>query len=267
MRFINSDDMVKTALITGASGGIGLELAKIHASQGGHLVLVARSLDKLRLIKAELEKMHSVRVYLISKDLSLKDAAFEVHREIKTENIQIDYLINNAGFGDFGFFYETKWSKEESMINLNITSLTQFCKLFVNDMIAQGGGKIMNLASLAAFEPGPLMAVYYATKAYVLHFSEAINNELQDKGVTVTALCPGPTESGFQEASAQQESKIIKGKKLPSAKEVAAYGYEAMLKGKAVAVPGLMNALLVKLVRFIPRSLIVKAIRKLQEKV
>jgi short-subunit dehydrogenase len=125
-------------------------------------------------------------------------------------------------------------------------------------MISQGGGKIMNLASMAAFEPGPLMAVYYASKAYVLHFSEAINNELKDKNITVTALCPGPTESGFQEASAQKESKVIKGKQLPSAKEVAAYGYDAMLKGKTVAIPGFLNAF---------RSVVVKAIRKLQEKV
>ncbi|MBL7903364.1 MAG: SDR family oxidoreductase [Bacteroidia bacterium] len=259
--------MSKTALITGASGGIGLELAKIHASKGGHLVLVARSIEKLSLIKEDLEKTHAIQVKVISKDLSSKDAALEVYQEIKKEKIQIDYLINNAGFGDFGFFYETQWNKEERMIGLNITSLTQFCKLFINDMISQGGGKIMNLASMAAFEPGPLMAVYYASKAYVLHFSEAINNELKDKNITVTALCPGPTESGFQEASSQKESKIVKGKKLPTAKVVAAYGYDAMLKGKAVAVPGFMNALLVRLVRFIPRSVLVKAIRKLQEKV
>lgn len=259
--------MPKTALITGASNGIGLELAKIHASQGGNLVLVARSIDKLSAIKAELEKTHGVQVKIICKDLSNKDAALEVYLEVKKEKTQIDFLINNAGFGDFGFFYETQWIKEERIIALNITSLTQFCKLFINDMMAQGGGKIMNLSSMAAFEPGPLMAVYYASKAYVLHFTEAINNELQDKNITVTALCPGPTESGFQEASSQKESKIIKGKKLPSAHEVAAYGYKAMLKGKSVAVPGLMNALLVRLVRFIPRSVLVKAIRKLQEKV
>lgn len=259
--------MSKTALITGASGGIGFELAKLHASRGGDLVLVARSLDKLSSIKAELEKKYAVQVKIISKDLSSKDAALQVYEEIKKDGIQINYLINNAGFGDFGFFYETQWHKEERMIGLNITKLTQFCKLFISDMIAQGGGKIMNLASMAAFEPGPLMAVYYASKAYVLHFSEAINNELQDKNITVTALCPGPTESGFQEASAQKESKVIKGKQLPSAAEVAAFGYEAMLKGKAVAIPGFMNALMVKLVGIIPRRVVVKAIRKLQEKV
>lgn len=258
--------MSKTALITGASGGIGLELSKIHASKGGDLVLVARSLNKLLAIKEELEKKHAIRVKIISKDLSIKDAALEVYQEIKKEKIQIDYLINNAGFGDFGFFYETDWNKEEQMIQLNITCLTQFCKLYVKEMIAQGGGKIMNLASMAAFEPGPLMSVYYATKAYVLHFSEAIGNELLDKGVTVTALCPGPTESGFQEVSAQQESKVIKGRKLTSAKIVAAYGYKAMLTGKPVAVQGILNRLLVSLIGFFPRRFVVKAIRKIQDK-
>ncbi len=258
--------MSKTALITGASGGIGLELAKIHASKGGHLVLVARSLDKLSSIKEELEKTHAIQVKIISKDLSNKDAALEVYQEIKKDKIRIDYLINNAGFGDFGYFYESDWQKTEQMLELNMVALTQFCKLFVNDMIAQGGGKIMNLASIAAFMPGPLMASYYASKAYVLHFSEAINNELKDKNITVTALCPGPTESGFQEASAQKESKVIKGKKLTSAKHVAEYGYQAMLSGKPVAIPGLINAFLVNVMRFLPRIIVVNAIRKIQDK-
>jgi uncharacterized protein len=259
--------MSKTALITGASGGIGLELAKIHALNGGDLVLVARSEGKLLAIKKELEIKHAVKVKIISKDLSEKDAALDVYNELKKENIKIDFLINNAGFGDFGFFHESDWAKAENMLNLNITCLTQFCKLFANDMIAQGGGKIMNLASIAAFMPGPLMSVYYASKAYVLHFSEAINNELKENGITVTALCPGPTESGFQAASFQKESKVIKGKKLTSAGEVAAYGYRAMLKGKPVAIHGRMYAFLVNVMRFLPRSFVVSAIRKIQDKI
>ncbi|MES2589446.1 MAG: SDR family oxidoreductase [Bacteroidota bacterium] len=257
---------MKTALITGASNGIGLELAKIHASKGGNLVLVARNKQKLDELKLELEEKHKIQVYVIEKDLSLLNAAKEVYEETKAQNIKIDFLINNAGFGDFGFFYETDWQKESQMINLNITALTEFTKLYLQDMIKNKSGKIMNVASTAAFQPGPTMAVYYATKAYVLSFSEAINNELEDKGITVTALCPGATESGFQDAAAMNESKLVKGKKLPSSKEVAEFGYQAMLNGKTVAIHGFLNKFLVNLVRFLPRKMVVKATRKVQDK-
>lgn len=257
--------MKTTALITGASNGIGLELAKEHAKHGGNLVLVARNRQKLEELAKELEKAGS-KVYIIAKDLSKTDAAQEVYDEVKKQNIQIDYLINNAGFGDYGWFYETDWKKEEQMINLNITALTQFTKLFIKDMVARKNGKVLNVASTASFQPGPGMAVYYATKAYVLHFSEAINNEVSDKGVTVTALCPGATESGFQDAAAMNESNLVKGKKLPTSAEVAAYGYKAMLKGKAVAIHGFMNALMANSVRFTPRNLVVKIVRAMQMK-
>jgi uncharacterized protein len=257
---------MKTALITGASNGIGLELAEIHASKGGNLVLVARNKAKLDELKSKLEHQFKVSVYTIGKDLSLHNAAQEVYDETKKQNIQIDYLMNNAGFGDFGMFVETDWSKELQMINLNITTLTQFTKLYLQDMVNRKSGKIMNVASTAAFQSGPTMAVYYATKAYVLSFSEAIDNEVSDKGVTVTTLCPGATESGFQVAAAMEESALVKGKKLPTSKEVAAYGYEAMLKGKTVAIHGMMNYLMANSVRFTPRALVVKLTRKLQDK-
>src|SRR5690606_22473807 len=136
-----------------------------------------------------------------------------------------------AGFGDFGMFTETDWDRESQMINLNITTLTQFTKLYLRDMVKRRSGKIMNVASTAAFQPIPIMAVYAATKAYVLSFSEAVNNEVSDKGVTVTTLCPGATESGFQTAAAMEESALVKGKKMPTSKEVAAYGYVSMMKG------------------------------------
>ncbi len=255
-----------TALITGASSGIGLELAKIHASKGDNLVLVARSKNKLDELKLELEKKYNSSVYCIEKDLSNPGSAQEIYTETKQKNIQIDYLINNAGFGDFGMFYETDEDKENRMIHLNITALTQFCKLYLKDMIQRGSGKIMNVASTAAFQPGPTMAVYYATKAYVLHFSEAINNEVKGTGVTVTAFCPGATESGFQTAAAMEESNLVKGKKLPGSREVAEYGYKAMMKGKAVAIHGFMNFLMASSVRFSPRSLVVKVTRKIQGK-
>lgn len=189
-----------------------------------------------------------------------------MYNETKRQGIEVDYLINNAGFGDFGMFVDTDWSKELQMINLNITTLTQFTKLYLQDMVAKRSGKIMNVASTAAFQSGPTMAVYYATKAYVLSFSEAVDNEVRDKGVTVTALCPGATESGFQAAAAMEESALVKGKKLPSSKEVAEYGYKAMMKGKTVAIHGLMNYIMANSVRFLPRSIVVKVTRQIQDK-
>lgn len=255
-----------TALITGASNGIGLELAKVHASKGGDLVLVARNKAKLEDLKTTLENQYKVKVYTIGKDLSAPNAAQQVYAETTQQKIQIDYLINNAGFGDFGMFVETDWNKELQMINLNITTLTQFTKLYLQDMVMRHNGKIMNVASTAAFQSGPTMAVYYATKAYVLSFSEAVDNEVINQGVTITALCPGATESGFQAAAAMEESNLVKGKKLPTSKEVAEYGYKAMLKGKTVAIHGLMNWIMANSVRFTPRALVVKITRKIQDK-
>jgi short-subunit dehydrogenase len=255
-----------TALITGASNGIGLELAKVHASKGGDLVLVARNKSRLDELKTELESKYKVSVYTIGKDLSAINSAQEVYEETTKQNIQIDYLINNAGFGDFGMFVETEWNKELQMINLNITTLTQFTKLYLQDMVKRRSGKIMNVASTAAFQSGPTMAVYFATKAYVLSFSEAVNNEVSDKGVTITTLCPGATESGFQAAAAMEESNLVKGKKLPTSKEVAEYGYASMMKGKTVAIHGLMNWIMANSVRFVPRAIVVKLTRKIQDK-
>ena len=259
--------MKNTALITGASNGIGLELAKIHASKGGDLVLVARNKFKLDEIKIELEKQFKISVYTIGKDLSLTNAAQEIYDETNKENIQVDYLINNAGFGDFGMFAETSWNKELQMINLNITSLTHFTKLYLQDMVKRRSGKIMNVASTAAFQSGPTMSVYCATKAYVLSFTEAISNEVIDKGITVTALCPGATETGFQAAGGLDDSKLFKDKKLPTAKEVAQYGYASMMKGKIVAIHGIMNYIMSNSIRFIPRSLVLKISRKMLDKV
>ena len=258
--------MKNTALITGASNGIGLELAKVHASKGGDLVLVARNKSKLDELKTELEKQYKILVYIIGKDLSAFNSAQEVYDETTKENIQIDFLINNAGVGVFGMFAETDWNKELQTINLNIATLTQFTKLYLKDMVKRKSGKIMNVASTAAFQSGPTMAVYYATKAYILSFSEAVGDEVSDKGVTITSLSPGATESGFQAAAAMEESNVVKGKKLPTSREVAEYGYAAMMKGKTVAIHGLMNYLMANSVRFLPRALVVKITRKIQEK-
>ena len=258
--------MKNTALITGASNGIGLELAKVHASKGGDLVLVARNKSKLDELKTELEKQFNISVLTIGKDLSLPNAAKEIYNETNKQNIQVDYLINNAGFGDFGMFVATDWNKELQMINLNITTLTLFTKLYLQDMVKRRSGKIMNVASTAAFQSGPTMAVYCATKAYVLSFTEALSNEVNGKGITITALCPGATETGFQAAGALQESKLFKDKKLPTAKEVAEYGYASMIKGKTVAIHGMMNYIMSNSIRFIPRAAVLKVSRKMIDK-
>lgn len=258
--------MKKTALITGASSGIGLELARINAEKGNNLVLVARSTDKIEELKKEFEKKYGIAVYIISKDLSLLNSAAEVYTELKQQNIAVDYLINNAGFGDSGLFFESNWEKQEQMINLNITTLTHFTRLFLKDMVDRKSGKIMNIASTASFQPGPTMAVYCATKSYVLSFSEAISNEVKELGVTITALCPGATVSGFQAAASLEGSNLFEGKKLPSSKEVAEYGYKAMMKGKVVVIHGLMNSIMAGSIRFAPRSLVVKIARKMLEK-
>jgi uncharacterized protein len=258
--------MKNTALITGASNGIGLELARIHASKGGDLVLVARNKSKLDELKNELEKQFKVAVYTIGKDLSATNSAQEVYDETNKQNIQIDYLINNAGFGDFGMFAERDWNKELQMINLNITTLTLFTKLYLQDMIKRGSGKIMNVASTASFQPGPMMAVYCATKAYVLSFTEAVSNEVSDKGISITALCPGPTETGFKAEAAMDESQLFKGKKLSTGKEVAEYGYASMMKGKTVAIHGILNYLLANSIRFAPRAMVLKLSRKIIDK-
>jgi uncharacterized protein len=257
--------MSKTALITGSSNGIGYELAKIHAEKGDNLVLVARSISKLDELKKELEVKNKILVYTICKDLSLPDAAREVYDELKQKNITIDYLINNAGLGDFALFAESDWEKQKKMINLNITALTHLTWLFLTDMIKQGSGKIMNVASTASFQPGPTMSVYFATKAFVLSFSEALDTEVRDKGITVTALCPGSTESGFH-AAAMGDSGLVKERRLPSSKQVADYGYRAMMKGRTVAIHGILNAIMANAVRFIPRSVIVKSVKKIQLK-
>lgn len=258
---------MKTALITGASGGLGAELARIHASKGDNLVLVARGKEKLNTLKNELEKQYAISVHVIVRDLSEQSAPQEVFSELQTQRIRIDYLINNAGFGDFGLFAECDWKKQEQMINLNVMVLTHFTRLFLPEMIKHKFGKVLNIASTAAFQPGPTMSVYFASKAFVLSFSEAIANELKGTGITITTLCPGATETGFKSAASLDSSNLFKGSRIANPKEVAEFGYRAMMKGKTVAVHGFVNLLISQSVRFIPRNIVTTIARfKLKEK-
>ncbi len=255
----------QTALITGASGGIGLELAREFAKDGYNLVLVARSKDKLESIGADFAKQYNISATVVAKDLSEASAPDELYNELKTRGIQIDALVNNAGFGNYGKFVESILEKELQAMQLNMVALTHLSKLFVTDMVARKRGKILNVASTAAFQPGPLMAVYYATKAYVLSFSEAIANELEGTGVTITVLCPGPTESDFQARAAMQDSKLVQGR-LMKADEVAAQGYQATKRGQTLVIPGLTNQLGTLAARFLPRKAVTRIIRGVQER-
>jgi uncharacterized protein len=255
----------KTALITGASGGIGLELAKIFASKGTNLIIVSRNVIELSKLKSELVEKHKIYVEEIVMDLSIPGSAKQVFEEVKSLSFDVDYLINNAGFGDYGFFHESDWDKQERMINVNMLALTHLTRLFLPEMVKRKSGKIMNVASTAAFQPGPLMSVYYASKAYVLFFSEAIANELEGTGVTVTALCPGPTKSGFQKAANVEHSKMLNAKSIPTSKKVAEYGYKAMMKGKRVAVHGFTNKELTFFSRRAPKKFILNTVRKMNE--
>ena len=253
---------MKTALITGASSGIGLEFAKIFAAAKNNLVLVARSEDKLLALAGELQNKYSIDVKVIAADLSKMDEVQNVFDTCKAGNIQIEYLINNAGFGDFCLFAEGDWEKTEQMIDLNIKSLTKMCRLFIPGMVERKSGKVLNVASTAAFQPGPTMAVYFATKSYVLFFSEAIYKELKGTGVNVTCLCPGATESGFMNAAALQESNLFKNKKTATATEVAAFGYKAMMKNKMTVIHGLLNYIMANSVRFAPRKVVLAISKK-----
>ena len=258
---------MRTALITGASSGIGLEFAKIFAAAKNNLVLVARSGGKLIQLAEDLQKKHNISAKVIGADLTKMAEVQKVYDTCKAYDIQIEYLVNSAGFGDFGFFIESDWYKTEQMIDLNIKSVTKMCRLFIPGMVQRKSGKVLNVASTAAFQPGPTMAVYYATKSYVLFLSEAISNELKGTGVHVTCLCPGSTESGFQTASNLHESALVKGKKLPTAKEVAVLGYKAMMKNKLIAIHGMKNFILANAIRFMPRKMVLSIVRREQRNI
>lgn len=249
--------MLQNVLLTGPTSGIGYEFSQIFAKNGFDIVLVGKDPEKLRKLQIQLEEDYpEQKFWILAADLSVIGVEKTVEEFLNTEEIKIDILVNNAGFGLFGEFTDTDWDKELAMMRVNMISVTALAKIVVKHMKERGEGKILNVASTAAFFPGPLMAVYYATKNFVLNFSVALSRELKDTGVTVTALCPGPTESGFQKASRNEDSQLVKGKKLPTAAEVAKFGYQAMMRGRVVAVHGRMNRLQVMLSRILPMELL-----------
>jgi len=249
-------------LITGASGGIGKALCEEFAKDGYDLILAARSVDKMQAHAADLQHRFNIQVTAIGADLASPTGAAQLHAEIKKSGNVLTALVNNAGYGGFGQFQDSALASEVAMMHLNMNTVVVLTKLFLPDLLATRG-KILNMASTAAFQPGPYMAVYCATKSFVLSFSEAIASELEGTGVTVTALCPGPTASGFQDKADLGNSALIKGKRLPPSEEVAALGYRAMQRGQRVYIPGVVNWVMAQSMRFTPRDLATQVVKRL----
>jgi len=255
--------MNKVALITGASSGLGLALSQRLAALDYDLILVARSIDKLNQLKQALEIKHKITVNIIQQDLSAVDAAAKVFNFVKTQGLSVGLLVNNAGFGLHGLFQDLSLSEQLEMIQVNISTLTALSYLYLNHC-QRKNGHVVNIASTAAFQPGPKMAVYYASKAYVLSFSEALAQELKTSKVFVTTICPGPTKTGFQTRAALADVKWLTSDRLPSADDVARYIIKAIKKKKRLGIPGFSNKLLALFSKFLPRKVITQFVSKIQ---
>ena len=257
--------MAETVLITGASGGIGEEFAKLFAWRGCDLVLMSRNGEKLERLAGSLP---SVKVERLAVDLSTADAPGKVGSFLESKKLAIDILVNNAGFGTFGAFAESDVDAELAQIQLNVSTLTHLTRLVLPGMISRKRGRILNVASTAAFQPGPFMAVYYATKAYVLSFSEALANELKGTGVTVTCLCPGPTRTGFMARAKMGNPETLSKKSvMMEAEAVARRGVDGLMKGKRLVIPGVLNKILAHSTRLGSRGLSARVVRRIMESI
>ncbi len=254
------------ALITGASGGIGEALAHEFARGGYDLILVARSEAKLQALAGELAAKHGIQARALAYDLADPASPRLLSEQLTALGLGVDVLVNNAGFATYGPFVELELDGELRMLQVNIVTLTHLTRLLLPAMVSRGRGRVLNVASTAAFMPGPLMAVYYASKAFVLSFSEALNNELQGSGVTVTALCPGPTSTGFQARAQMEQSRLVSGRQIMDVATVAQAGYKGLLRGRPVVIPGLMNRIQTLLPRLLPRSAVPPIVRNAQER-
>ncbi len=254
-----------TALITGASTGIGRDFAHLCARDGYDLILVARSQPQLETVAAEIRQATNRNVIVLPKDLSRPEAPREVFEEAGRSAAPVEVLINNAGFGLLGLFWKLDTQQQIDMIQLNIAALTELTRLFLPGFIERRRGRILNVASTAAFQPGPLMSVYYASKAYVVSFSEALHNEAREYGVTVTCLCPGPTKTEFQTRAGASDTQLFKGGGVMDSATVAKIGLNGMKAGKPLVIAGRLNALMAFLTRFAPMQLTASMARKFQE--
>jgi short-subunit dehydrogenase len=255
----------KTALITGASSGIGREFARIHAERGGDLVIVARREDKLNALKRELESTCGVNVMVVAKDLTLPAGPSEVYQEVRKAGVEVHYLINSAGFGGRGKFHERAWEKDLAMIDLNVVALTALTRFFLPDFVKRNEGRILNVSSTASLMPGPLQAVYYATKAYVTSFSNAVAGELHDTNITVTALLPGSTDTEFAKTSGMDQTSLFD--KPFSPRSVAEDGYNGMLAGKLDVMTGVtfVQKMRMAAIPITPKKKLLSIIRRMQE--
>ena len=261
---LSSAPVRQTALITGASSGIGLDLAKLMAPDFD-LIITARNQKELEKIARQLEAAHGNHVHVIPADLTAPDAPRQILSEIERRGLAVSILVNNAGFGSYGAFAESDTPNTLDMIQVNMTALTSLTRLMLPDMLQRKAGKILNVASTAGFQPGPLMAVYCATKAYVIMFSEAIANELNGSGVTVTCVCPGATATNFAARAHMEESRLFRMGAMKS-QAVAKAAYKGMMAGKTLVIPGLLNKAIAMSVRFSPRKMVTAISRSLQEK-
>ncbi len=263
---VNQSLSQKTTLITGASGGIGKELADRFAAGGSNLVLVARNGAILEQLATDYRKHHDIEVTVIVQDVASLGVPQAIKQELDDREIHVDYLVNNAGFGLYGPFLETDLDQELNMIDVNIRALTEMTKRFLPAMVERGTGGILNVSSMVGFFPGPLMSVYYASKSFVLSFTEAIENEVSGSGVTVTALCPGVTATGFVDRAGMGKSKLFRQGKVMNAGRVADEAYAGFLRGERLIIPGIQNRVFANVPRLLPRRMMTRIVRKMQER-
>lgn len=257
--------MKKTALITGATGGLGHKFCDVFARKNYNLVISARHQDDLKNLKNEIEEKYGIDVHIVVADLSVKNSANIIYEYTSKHKMQIHTLVNNAGFGDFGYFMNSDWDKQADMIQVNVGALSHLTHIYLNEMKEVNEGKILNVASMASFQPGPLMSVYYATKAYVLSFTESLSVELKDYNISIMALCPGPTSTNFLQNADLEESGLFKNLKVAKADKVANYGYRKLQRNKVIALPGLLNKVVVLSSKLAPRSLVRRVVYLIQK--
>jgi short-subunit dehydrogenase len=258
--------MPNIALVTGASSGLGEEFARLHAEKGGDVILVARREDQLNALKTELESKHGIAAHVMAMDLGQPDAADRLHRQVTAAGLEVDVLINNAGFGGHGRFVERDLARDLAMIDVNVKALVGLCHRFGADMAERGKGRILNVGSTAGFMPGPLQATYFATKAFVSSFSQALDHELRPRGVTVTVLAPGYVRTEFAETADLHGTDLVN-QKGASARSAAKHGYDAMRDGRLVTVnEGLLGFLVNWVIPLMPRRQALKMVEKMQSK-
>jgi short-subunit dehydrogenase len=253
------------ALITGATSGIGYELAKLFAKDGYNLIIIARYQSELNIAAGEFRNQYGIETITIAKDLSTENGPFEVYEEVRSKGIRVDVLVNNAAQGQYGKFVETDLQRELEIVRLNVFGYLVLTKLFLKEMVERNEGKILQVASIGGKLPGPMQSVYHATKAFIVSHTDAIVNELKDTGVTVTALLPGPTDTDFFNKADMNDTKMVQEGSLSDPAKVAKDGYNALMKGDDSVISGLKNKVQVGMANIMPDSAAAKMVEKQME--